>query len=54
MAAGTIGLIFAHATNNLFNDFTDYRPGVDKDNYFRTQYGPQPLAPRADDPPRSS
>ena len=39
----TIGLIFAHATNNLINDITDYRRGVDKDNYFRAQYGPQPL-----------
>ncbi len=38
-----IGLILAHATNNLFNDFTDYVKGVDKDNYFRAQYGPQPL-----------
>jgi 1,4-dihydroxy-2-naphthoate octaprenyltransferase len=38
-----LGLIFAHATNNLFNDFTDYIKGVDKDNYFRAQYGPQPL-----------
>ncbi len=38
-----VGLIFAHATNNLFNDFTDYIKGVDKDNYFRAQYGPQPL-----------
>lgn len=38
-----VGLIFAHATNNLINDLTDYRRGVDKDNYFRTQYGPQPL-----------
>jgi 1,4-dihydroxy-2-naphthoate octaprenyltransferase len=38
-----VGLIFAHATNNLFNDYTDYKRGVDKDNYFRTQYGPQPL-----------
>lgn len=38
-----IGLVFAHATNNMVNDFTDYRHGVDKDNYFRTQYGPQPL-----------
>lgn len=38
-----IGLILAHATNNLFNDFTDYIKGVDKDNYFRAQYGPQPL-----------
>jgi len=39
----TIGLVFAHATNNLLNDYTDYKRGVDKDNYFRTQYGPQPL-----------
>ncbi len=39
-----LGLILAHATNNLFNDFTDYVRGVDKDNYFRTMYGPQPVA----------
>ncbi len=39
----TIGLVFAHATNNLLNDLTDHKRGVDKDNYFRTQYGPQPL-----------
>jgi 1,4-dihydroxy-2-naphthoate octaprenyltransferase len=38
-----LGLIFAHATNNLLNDYTDFKRGVDKDNYFRTQYGPQPL-----------
>lgn len=38
-----IGLVFAHATNNLLNELTDYRRGVDKNNYFRTQYGPQPL-----------
>jgi 1,4-dihydroxy-2-naphthoate polyprenyltransferase len=37
------GLVFAHATNNLLNDLTDFNRGVDKDNYFRTQYGPQPL-----------
>jgi 1,4-dihydroxy-2-naphthoate octaprenyltransferase len=39
----TIGLIFAHALNNMLNDFTDYVKGVDKDNYFRAQYGPHPL-----------
>ena len=39
----TIGLIFAHATNNLLNDYTDYTRGVDEDNYYRSQYGPQPL-----------
>lgn len=40
----TLGLIFAHATNNLFNDYTDFVRGVDQDNYFRTMYGPQPVA----------
>jgi len=38
-----VGLIFAHATNNLLNDYTDYVRGIDEDNYFRDQYGPQPL-----------
>jgi 1,4-dihydroxy-2-naphthoate octaprenyltransferase len=37
------GLVMAHATNNIFNDFTDYAKGVDQDNYYRAQYGPQPL-----------
>lgn len=39
----TFGLIMAHAGNNIFNDYTDYVRGVDKDNYFRTMYGPQPV-----------
>ncbi len=39
----TLGLILAHATNNLLNDFTDFNRGVDQDNYYRAQYGPQPL-----------
>ena len=39
----TIGLFIAHGTNNLLNDFTDFNRGVDKDNYFRTQYGVHPL-----------
>ncbi len=41
--AAMFGLIFAHASNNLINDLVDYRKGVDKDNYYRAQYGPQPL-----------
>lgn len=40
----TLGLILAHAANNIFNDFTDFVRGVDKDNYFRTIYGAQPVA----------
>jgi len=39
----TIGLVMARATNNLLNDFTDFVKGVDQDNYYRAQYGPQPL-----------
>jgi 1,4-dihydroxy-2-naphthoate octaprenyltransferase len=34
-----LGLIFAHATNNLVNDYTDSRRGIDKNNYYRNQYG---------------
>ena len=40
----TLGLILAHASNNIFNDFTDYVRGVDKDNYYRNIYGAQPVA----------
>jgi len=39
----TVGLVLAHATNNMLNDFLDHFLGVDKGNYFRVQYGPQPL-----------
>jgi len=38
------GLVMAHASNNIFNDYTDYVRGVDKDNYYRTMYGAQPIA----------
>jgi 1,4-dihydroxy-2-naphthoate octaprenyltransferase len=41
--AVTLGLFIAHGTNNLLNDYTDFSRGVDKDNYFRTQYGVHPL-----------
>ncbi len=37
------GLVMAHATNNLVNDITDHLKGVDRENTFRAQYGPQPL-----------
>ncbi len=38
-----LGLFIAHGTNNLLNDYTDYKRGIDQDNYFRTQYGVHPL-----------
>ena len=38
-----VALVLAHATNNTLNDLVDYKRGVDRGNYFRDQYGPQPL-----------
>lgn len=40
----TLGLVLSHAMNNMVNDYTDFARGVDVDNYFRTLYGPQPVA----------
>src|SRR5574342_1055738 len=40
----TFGLILAHASNNIFNDYTDFMRGLDKDNYYRNIYGAQPIA----------
>jgi 1,4-dihydroxy-2-naphthoate octaprenyltransferase len=37
--ATVLGLMFAHATNNLLNDYTDSKRGIDKNNYYRNQYG---------------
>ncbi len=39
----TVGLMAAHAANNLLNDLTDHITGADRDNSFRTRYGTQPL-----------
>lgn len=39
----TLGLFIAHGTNNLLNDYTDFSRGVDKDYYFRIEYGVHPL-----------
>lgn len=39
-----LGLFIAHGSNNLINDYVDFSRGIDKDNYFRTQYGVHPLA----------
>ena len=40
----TLGFVLAHASNNIFNDYTDFVRGVDKDNYYRNIYGAQPIA----------
>jgi 1,4-dihydroxy-2-naphthoate octaprenyltransferase len=38
-----IGLIAAHAVNNLVNDWTDVRRGVDTEDYPRAQYSTHPI-----------
>ena len=39
-----VGLVMAHATNNMLNDLTDHWRGVEEGHNLRSQYGPQPLA----------
>jgi 1,4-dihydroxy-2-naphthoate octaprenyltransferase len=38
-----VGLVFAHAANNMINDYFDLEGGVDSDEYVRTQYAPHPV-----------
>jgi 1,4-dihydroxy-2-naphthoate octaprenyltransferase len=39
-----VGILFAHASNNLINDYFDYAVGVDtSEDYARAQYAPHPL-----------
>jgi 1,4-dihydroxy-2-naphthoate octaprenyltransferase len=38
-----IGLVAAHAANNLLNDYLDLKNGVDTLDYPRAQYAPHPL-----------
>lgn len=38
-----VGIVFAHAANNLLNDLVDHRKGIDHNNYYRSLYGPHPL-----------
>jgi 1,4-dihydroxy-2-naphthoate octaprenyltransferase len=41
-----IGLALSHATNNLLNDYVDFESGVDRENYYRVQYGTHVLYDR--------
>jgi 1,4-dihydroxy-2-naphthoate octaprenyltransferase len=38
-----VGLVAAHAANNLLNDYLDLKNGVDTADYPRAQYSPHPL-----------
>jgi 1,4-dihydroxy-2-naphthoate octaprenyltransferase len=42
-ALALIGLVLAHAANNMINDYFDLESGVDSDDYVRAQYAPHPV-----------
>jgi 1,4-dihydroxy-2-naphthoate octaprenyltransferase len=42
-ALALVALAAAHAANNLINDWTDYRRGVDTEDYPRAQYSTHPI-----------
>lgn len=43
-AFAAIGIVIAHASNNMINDYFDLRAGLDSADYPRTQYAPHPVA----------
>ena len=43
LALALLGLVFAHASNNMTNDFFDMEVGVDTDEYARALYAPHPV-----------
>jgi len=42
-ALAVLGLVLAHAANNMINDFFDMEGGVDTDEYTRALYAPHPI-----------
>ncbi len=38
-----VGIVLAHAANNMINDYFDLEGGVDTDEYARAQYAPHPV-----------
>ena len=43
LALALLGLVVAHAANNMINDYFDVVGGVDTDGYVRTVYAPHPI-----------
>jgi 1,4-dihydroxy-2-naphthoate octaprenyltransferase len=43
LALAIVGLVAAHAANNMINDYFDLEGGVDTDDYVRAQYAPHPI-----------
>jgi 1,4-dihydroxy-2-naphthoate octaprenyltransferase len=43
LAVAIVGLVVAHAANNMINDYFDMEVGIDTDDYFRALYAPHPV-----------
>ena len=43
LALAVLGLVVAHAANNMINDYFDLSGGVDTDDYVRALYAPHPI-----------
>ena len=43
LALSVIGLVFAHAANNMINDYFDMETGIDTNEYVRALYAPHPV-----------
>src|SRR3954453_18586802 len=43
LALAIIGLVVAHAANNMINDYFDLEGGIDTDDYDRALYAPHPI-----------
>ncbi len=41
--ACVVGITLAHASNNMLNDYFDYKAGLDTPDYARVQYAPHPI-----------
>ena len=43
LGLAVLGLLAAHAANNMINDYFDLESGVDSEEYIRAQYAPHPV-----------
>jgi 1,4-dihydroxy-2-naphthoate octaprenyltransferase len=43
LALAIVGLVVAHAANNMINDYFDTEAGIDTNQYFRALYAPHPI-----------
>ncbi|MGH2462157.1 MAG: prenyltransferase [Candidatus Limnocylindria bacterium] len=43
LALAIVGLVVAHAANNMINDYFDTEAGIDTDEYVRALYAPHPI-----------